>query len=125
MNSSKAEQWVAACQTAMAHAWMVRTFVKHSDEVEDFPELMQLPRTVFDMARALETRVDDPPNYHRMLQKKIGKFRRAVEQFATDAPQASTHTNFVQAVHSLRGTVDRLNDLLQNVPGITDSPAAD
>ena len=28
---------VDECQDVMAHAWMVRTFVKHSEEVEDFP----------------------------------------------------------------------------------------
>ena len=33
---------VDACQTTMAHAWMVRTFVKHSPEAEDFPELMDM-----------------------------------------------------------------------------------
>jgi hypothetical protein len=104
---------VEQCQQAMAHAWMVRTFVKHSDEAEQFPELMQLVRTVFDTARALETRVDDPPGYLRMLQKKLGKLRRASEQFALDAPQASTHTNFVQAVASMRGAVDSLSRLLE------------
>ena len=30
---------VTASQKVMAHAWMVRTFIKHSDEVEDFPEI--------------------------------------------------------------------------------------
>ncbi|MBT4866570.1 MAG: amidohydrolase, partial [Planctomycetaceae bacterium] len=64
---------VDRCQTIMAHAWMVRTFVKHSDEAEDFPELMHLARAVFDTARALETRVDDPAAYLKMLTKKIGK----------------------------------------------------
>jgi hypothetical protein len=104
---------VEQCQQAMAHAWMVRTFVKHSDEAEQFPELMQLVRTVFDTARALETRVDDPPGYLRMLRKKVGKLRRASEQFAQDAPQASTHTNFVQAVVSMRAAVDSLSRLLE------------
>jgi hypothetical protein len=104
---------VEQCQQALAHAWMVRTFVKHSDEAEQFPELMQVVRTVFDTSRALETRVSDPAGYLRMLQKKLGKLRRASEQFAQDAPQASTHTNFVQAVISLRAAVASLERLLQ------------
>ena len=29
-------------QKVMAHAWMIRTFIKHSDEVEDFPELNEI-----------------------------------------------------------------------------------
>lgn len=109
-------QIVDQCQQAMAHAWMVRTFVKHSDEAEQFPELMQLVRTVFDTARALETRVDDPPGYLHMLRKKVGKLRRACEQFAEDAPQASTHTNFVQAVISMRAAVASLERLLNQAP---------
>ncbi|MFM7162307.1 MAG: hypothetical protein ACKO3P_18285, partial [Planctomycetaceae bacterium] len=51
---------VARCQAILAHAWMVRTFVKHSPEAEEFPELLELPRAVFDLSRALETRVADP-----------------------------------------------------------------
>jgi hypothetical protein len=120
-------QIVEQCQQAMAHAWMVRTFVKHSDEVEQFPELMQLVRTVFDTARALETRVADPPGYLRMLQKKLGKLRRASEQFAQDAPQASTHTNFVQAVVSMRAAVDSLSRLLEQtkLPPVPATAAAE
>src|SRR5262245_23704267 len=91
---------VARCQDIMAHAWMVRTFVKHSPEVEDFPELMEIARAVFDTSRALETRVDDPAGYLNMLRKKIGKLRMATEKFRDDAPKASGHTNFKQAVSS-------------------------
>ena len=101
--------------TIMAHAWMVRTFVKHSDEVEDFPELMQVARTIFDVARALESKRSDPSVYVKMLGKKIGKLRVAAEQFAHDAPQASSHTNFGQAVISLDGCVRELEEILERV----------
>ena len=103
---------VEECQDVMAHAWMVRTFVKHSEEAEDFPELMGMVRTVFDTSRALETRRADPPGYIKMLSKKIVGLRRATEQFRIDAPLASTHTNFQQAVRSLDLCVDRLENLL-------------
>lgn len=103
---------VARCQTILAHAWMVRTFVKHSSEVEDFPELMELARTVFDASRALETKVNDPPGYLQMLRKKIGKLRRAADQFRHDAPLASGHTNFQQAVISIDGCVAELEAIL-------------
>ena len=115
---------IEQCQQALAHAWMVRTFVKHSDEVEQFPELMQLVRAVFDTARALETRVDDPAGYFRMLQKKLGKLRRASEQFAHDAPHASTHTNFAQAVVSMRAAVAALGALLPAGLAATGTPAS-
>ena len=113
MTPSALQELVDRCQVLMSHAWMVRTFVKHSEEAEDFPELMTVARTVFDTARALETRVDDPVAYFRMLTKKIGKLRSAAEQFALDAPQASTHTNFVQAVISIRGCVHELEQTLE------------
>jgi len=96
----------------MAHAWMVRTFVKHSEEVEDFEELHQVVRAVFDASRALDTRIEDPPAYFKMLQKKLPGLRRAAEQFAVDAPKASLHTNFTQAVVSLRSSVSALEQLL-------------
>jgi hypothetical protein len=120
-----ANEIVACCQAVMAHAWMVRTFVKHSDEVQEFPELMGIVRAVFDTARALETRVNDPAGYLRMLQKKLGKLRAATEQFAVDAPKASTHTNFVQAVASMRACLEELERLLhaaRDVPGAGDAP---
>ncbi len=121
---------VARCQKVMANAWMVRRFVKHCEEAEEFPELLQLPRTVFDVARALQTRADDPPAYLRMLQKKIGRLRRAAEQFQNDAPAASTHMNFVQAAIAIAFCVEQLEELLQVGLGMlaedgspTDQPA--
>ena len=110
------EQEVARCQTIMAHAWMVRTFVKHSPEVETFPELMEIVRSVFDLSRALETRVGDPPGYLQMLKKKIGKLRKAAEKFRHDAPLASTHTNFQQAVVSMDACVAALDEILGASP---------
>jgi len=107
------ESLVDRCQQIMAHAWMVRTFIKHSEEVEDFPELMGIVRSVFDTSRALETRLNAPAEYMKMLAKKISKLRRATAQFAEDAPQASTHTNFQQAVISMQTCVDDLTKLLE------------
>lgn len=104
---------VDRCQQVMAHAWMVRTFVKHAEEAEDFPELMGIARIVFDVSRALETRVADAPSYLHMLSKKIGKLKSATEQFRRDAPQASTHTNFQQAVVSMETCVETLAELLE------------
>ena len=112
MTQPTQQEIVAECQRVMAHAWMVRTFVKHCEEVEDFPELMNAARVIFDTSRALETRVDDPPAYLHMLRKKIGKLRQAAEQFRADAAQASTHMNFQQAVISLEACVERLETLL-------------
>jgi hypothetical protein len=103
---------VARCQIVLAHAWMVRTFVKHSTEVEDFPELMGIVRAVFDLSRAVEPRVGDPTEYFKMLDKKLPELKRAVEKFAIDAPHASTHTNFAQAVISIRASTEDVAGLL-------------
>lgn len=107
----------------MAHAWMVRTFVKHSTEVEDFPELMEIVRTVFDTARALETRSDDPQGYLHMLRKKIGKLRKAAEEFRVQSPLASDHTNFKQAVVSMDACVAELEEVLAAVTPRDEAPA--
>ena len=116
-------QAVARCQTILAHAWMVRTFVKHSPEVEDFPELMEIARTVFDMARALETRTHDPAGYLKLLGKKISKLRRAADQFRHDAQIASTHTNFQQAVLSIDACVAELEGILHSTTAAGILPA--
>ena len=102
---------VSRCQLVLAHAWMVRTFVKHSAEVDDFPELMGIVRAVFDLSRAVETRVGDSAEYFKMLDKKLPVLRRAVEKFAIDAPHASTHTNFIQAEISIQSSTEELTDL--------------
>lgn len=91
---------------------MVRTFVKHSTEAEDFPELMEIARVVFDVSRALEVHASDPPAYLHTLRKKIGKLRAAAEKFRHDAPVASTHTNFQQAVISIDTCVADLAEIL-------------
>src|SRR5262249_44776825 len=116
------EQAVVRCQTIMAHAWMVRTFVKHSPDVEDFPELMQIVRSVFDISRALETRVNNPAQYLNMLRKKIGKHRKAAEHFRHDAPLAAAHTNFQQAVLSMDACVVGLDEVLAQTASPTRGP---
>lgn len=100
------------CQKVMAHAWMVRTFVKHSPEVEEFPELMGIVRGVFDLSRALETRADDSAGFFKMLHKKLDGLKEASAQFAKDAPLASGHTNFQQAVVSIAACVEELEAIL-------------
>lgn len=108
------EATVERCQNIMAHAWMVRTFIKHSEEVEDFPELMMLARAIFDTAMALETRLGDPEKYMKMLAKKIGRLKKGADKFRVDAPLASTHTNFKQAVISIDFCIAELGELLES-----------
>jgi len=96
-----------------AHLWMVRTFVKHAPEVEDFPELMHVVRAIFDASRAVETHRQDPADYIRMVKKKRAKLKTAADQFRKDAPLASDHTNFKMAVRSLDAALEALDRLLK------------
>ncbi|QDU78658.1 hypothetical protein Pla110_03620 [Polystyrenella longa] len=106
-------QVVERCQQVLTHAWMVRTFIKHGEEVEDFPELMVIVRGVFDLSLALESRIENPKDYFQMLKKKLSRFRKAVAEFRDDAFNASTHTNFHQAVASIEVCLADLEELLQ------------
>ncbi len=110
------QEVVNRCDEIMSHAWMVRTFVKHSEEVEDYPELdglMGIARTIFDACRALETQVGDPAKYLHMLRKKIGRLKKATVEFERDAKQVSVHTNFMMAIRSTQICVRELEELLE------------
>ncbi len=113
MNDLTLPELVERFQKTMAHAWMVRTFIKHCDEVDDYPELMGIVRAVFDMSRAIESKSEDPPLYFKFASKKIGKLRKAAEQFQKDAWGASTHTNFQQAVLSVLYATEQMEGLLK------------
>ncbi len=112
MSESTIEELVERFQKTMAHAWMVRTFIKHCDEVDDYPELMGIVRAVFDMSRAIESKSEDPASYFKFATKKIGKLRKAAEQFQKDAWAASTHTNFQQAVMSVLYSTQQMESIL-------------
>lgn len=117
-----AAEAVQQCQALFAHAWMVRTFVKHSPEVEEYPELMHIVRTVFDVSRSLESRLDDPAAYLKQLKKKLHRLKQAAEQFQHDAPLASAHMNFQQAVLSMNACILEWECLLQHVDSDATTP---
>jgi len=115
--------------TIVAHAWMVRTFLKHAPEFEEDVERMEIPRSIFDFARAVETRYAerDADGYLKMVRKKIGKLRAAAEKFAVEQPDISNHTNFQQAALSLTGCVAAIQEVMESLPqshGITAAPPA-
>lgn len=123
MSSPTKQELVVTFQKTMAHAWMVRTFIKHCDEVEDYPELMGIVRAVFDMSRAIESKADDPDVYFKFVSKKIGKLRKAGEQFKDDAWKASTHTNFQQAVMSVIYATEQMEGLLAEFDAVAKAVA--
>jgi hypothetical protein len=101
---------------------MIRTFIKHSDEVEDYPELNEMARTIFDVFRAVETQVEDPQSYFRTVRKKLGKLSSAAEQFEKDAWHASTHTNFQQAAIAAKFLGEQLLDLVTEAEKLVPRP---
>jgi hypothetical protein len=100
--------------TILAHAWMVRTFLKHADEIQDDSELLDVPRTIFDYVRAVEPAYQrqDYKDYLHRIKGKLPKLRRVAELFAAEHRRVSDHTNFQMAALSLTGCVKEIEAIL-------------
>jgi hypothetical protein len=108
----------------LAHAWMVRTFLKHAEEIQDDEELLDVPRTIFDYVRAVEPAYQrqDAKEYLRRIKGKLPKLRRAAELFAAQFRRVSDHTNFQMAAVSLTACVKEIEAILAVVPSPLPSP---
>ena len=97
-----------------SHVWMVRTFLKHSDEAEDDDELAEVHRTLYDVMLSLgpAVKAGDPEAYLKQASKKLSRLKRATALFREIQPEVSTHTNFQMAVQSLTAAVDKIDSLL-------------
>ena len=91
----------------LAHVWMVRAFLKHSDEAQEDDELAEVHRELYDYMLALggPLKAGDAAEYLRVARKKFAKLKRATEQFVQIQPEISTHTNFQMAAASLTTAV--------------------
>lgn len=96
----------------LSHVWMVRTFLKHCEELEDDPELNDIQRTLYDYMLALGTawKNQDEDVYLKQAKKKLHKLRQAANDFAELQPEVSTHMNFQMAVRSLEQAVSGIED---------------
>jgi len=121
----------------LSHVWVVRTFLKHSEEAEQDEELREVPRELYDYCLALgpATQAGDVRAFGKMARKKFAKLKQACELFQAIQEDVSTHTNFRMAAESLRVAVRELEQLLpcfessstgpaQN-PRATNNPVAD
>lgn len=92
----------------LSHVWMVRTFLKHSEEAEEDDELREVHRGLYDFMLALGKPLAEknPEGYLKQAKKKISKLRRTTELFLEIQPEISDHTNFKMAARSLRIAVD-------------------
>lgn len=104
-----------AVDAQLAHVWMVRAFLKHSDEAQEDDELAEVHRELYDYMLALggPLKEGNGDEYLKLARKKLGKLKKATEKFAEIQPQISTHTNFQMAVVSLRTAVREVAKLLE------------
>ena len=99
----------------LAHVWMVRAFLKHSEEAQDDDELAGVHRELYDYMLALGAplKENDPATYLKLATKKFSKLRQATELFAKIQPEVSAHTNFQMAAASLTTAVSEIGELLR------------
>ncbi len=100
----------------LSHVWMVRAFLKHSDEATDDEELADVHRGLYDFMLALGPSLDtgNAERYLRIARKKIGKLRAASALFRELQPEISGHMNFRMAAKSLSLAVQRVDELLDD-----------
>ena len=98
----------------LSHVWMVRAFLKHSDEATEDEELADVHRGLYDFMLALGPSLDsgDAVRYLRIARKKLGKLKRATAAFREIQPEVSGHMNFKMAAKSLTLAVQRVDELL-------------
>jgi hypothetical protein len=110
----------------LAHAWMVRAFLKHADEIQDDEEMLDVHRMIFDYIRALEPSFErkDSKEYLHRARGKLPKLKRVAEFFAREYRRISDHTNFAMAAASLTGCVREIEEILSQVnPGASGAEA--
>ena len=97
----------------LAHLWMVRTYLKHADEVVNDEELIEIPRLLYDSIRAVEPALlkGDTATYLRRLKGKLPKLRKGADLFAREYRRVSAHTNFEMASVSLSGAVRQMEEI--------------
>jgi hypothetical protein len=112
------EEAVRRLDVVLAHAWMVRTFLKHAEEVQEDEEFLEVPRTVFDYCRAVEParQRGDVKDYLHRIRGKLPKLRRVAEFFAREHRRVSDHTNYQMAAQSLSGCVKEIEEVLAALP---------
>jgi cob(I)alamin adenosyltransferase len=115
MNSLTADERMRLIDTQLAHVWMVRAFLKHSEEAAEDDELAQVHRELYDYMLALggPLKENDAQEYLRLAHKKLSKLRAATELFVSIQPEVSQHTNFFMAAASLQAAVKEIERLLR------------
>lgn len=111
------QEAVTRLNTVLAHAWMIRTFLKHADEIQESEEMLEVPRTLYDSIRAVEPAFQrsDHGDFLRRLKGKLPKLRRVAEYFRDHFKAFSPHTNYEMASASLLGVVKQMEEIFAAV----------
>src|SRR5438132_3335321 len=109
---------IHAIDTQLSHVWMVRAFLKHSEEAAEDGELAEVHRELYDYMLALggPLKENNAEEYLKLARKKLGKLKRAMELFERIQPEVSQHTNFFMAAVSLKAAVSEVGQLLAATP---------
>jgi hypothetical protein len=101
----------------LAHVWMVRQFLKHSDDAVDDEEAQAIQRTLYDYQLAVGAawKEQDTDAYLKLARKKFSKLRQASAEFTRIQPEVSSHTNFQMATASLATAVAEIGEILDRV----------
>lgn len=107
------EETMRRIDAQMSHVWLVRTFLKHSEEAEEDEELLEIVRVLYDFCLALGPALNagDTAEYLKLVGKKLGKARDAAAHYAKILPEVSAHTNFKMALQSLNTALDEIGRL--------------
>ncbi|MCX7664719.1 MAG: hypothetical protein N2112_04155 [Gemmataceae bacterium] len=118
MSNSEAVPLLNEC---LAHLWMIRTYLKHQEEVQNDEEMIEVPRLLYDSIRAVEPSFlkGDFDTYVRRLRGKVGKLKKNAEFFAREYKRVSAHTNYEMASISYTAAVRRIEEILAM---ISDNP---
>jgi hypothetical protein len=108
------EEAMERLNTILAHAWMVRTFLKHSEEIQEDPEMLEVHRMIFDYCRAVEPAYErkDAKEYLHRIKGKLPKLRKQAEFFAANFRRVTDHTNYQMAALSLSGCVREIEEVI-------------
>ncbi len=111
------EQAMHRIQKILSHAWMIRNFLKHAEEIQDDVAMMEVHREIFDAIRALEScfLANEATRYVTRARAKHAKLKKASDFFRGEYKRISDHTNFEMASQSLAFAVEQIDETLRQV----------
>src|SRR5688572_19758638 len=118
MAAASPSELLRLIDTQLAHVWMVRAFLKHSEEAAEDDELAEVHRELYDAMLAVggPFKEGNADEYVKLARKKLSKLKRATELFLKIQPEVSQHTNFFMAAASLKAAVTQIEHLLNFEP---------